>query len=302
MRITREAFPVGDIILVTNGLLLSSMNDAFWEACRECAIKIDVTEYPLKADYAQYKEDIIKKGIMYWNANGSQEKFMTKKILRMKPTDSAEKNYMYCELANSCIALKHGRMYTCPTAAHAHLLKDYFDLDLEISEKNGIDIYAVKDGEELMTKLARPIPFCEYCDLYGNIWEGDCDWKISHRERYDWCGFEFTEADVKCLKAVPSVYVFGAGALGTKTVIWLQEHDIAPKAVLVSRTRESTAFVSGVPIVNVKDLGEIEKDSVILIAVYSAETKLEVKSILIEYGYECGIPVFGPKHIEDIPT
>lgn len=301
MKITREAFPIGEINIVTNGILLSEMGNDFWDACRECRIKIEVTEYPSKINYDKCREYAAERGVAYQRFNGPEEKFMVKKILRLKPVDSPEKNYMYCDLGNSCITLKHGKMYTCTTAAHAHLLKDFFNLDLELSEKNGIDIYAVKDGEELTTKLARPIPLCENCDLYGNIWEGGYDWGISRKERYDWCGFEFTDADVECLKAAPSVYVFGAGDWGVKTVVWLQRHGINPRAVLASRIKESLTSISGVPIINIKDLGEIEKDSVILIAAYRAETKLEIRAILAEYGYECVVPVYGPKNIGDIP-
>ncbi len=46
MRITRETFPIGRIRVVTNGILLPSMSDEFWEKCREYQVEISVSHIP----------------------------------------------------------------------------------------------------------------------------------------------------------------------------------------------------------------------------------------------------------------
>ena len=40
MRVSREAFIYGNILLVTNGILLDSMKQDFWDACRKYDITI----------------------------------------------------------------------------------------------------------------------------------------------------------------------------------------------------------------------------------------------------------------------
>lgn len=51
LRLARRCFPKGEILLVTNGLLLPKQPDSFYEACRENRIIISVTPYPISLDH-----------------------------------------------------------------------------------------------------------------------------------------------------------------------------------------------------------------------------------------------------------
>jgi ABC-2 type transport system ATP-binding protein len=50
IEISRKYFQIGEIKIVTNGILLTKMNKDFWELCQTNRIIISVTKYPVKLD------------------------------------------------------------------------------------------------------------------------------------------------------------------------------------------------------------------------------------------------------------
>lgn len=244
MKITREAFPVGRIAILTNGVLLSSMREDFWNACKKYNVTIRHTCYPIKLDNAGLKK------------------------------------------------IADGKLYPCPRVAQAPHLKKYFNLDLHISKKDGIDIYSVKSGEELLEKIARPIPFCRYCDVTDE--PITCDWGLSRKDRYEWLAFGFTEDDIRYLRSkTPVVYVFGAGMWGTQTVTLLKNEGIEIKSVLVTRKKQGADNILGAPVVRLDELREIEPNSLCLVALRSPTHKAEVYPLLSRAGFGDVVPVFG---------
>lgn len=299
LQATREFFPVGDILVITNGILIPSMEDTFWEICKEFHIKLTPTEYPLTFDYAACQKLAEEKGVFYLahdSNRGQKHKKMLRFLISLKPLDRPEHNFAHCEPANRCITLAHGKMYTCSQAASIGDLKKYFDLDLHISEQNGVDIYKVKDKEELMRKMAQAIPLCAHCDIAMREFEED--WSVSQKSRYEWLGFEFLEEDFAYLERVSFIYIFGAGELGMETIRRLHKRNIKVEAVLVTRNSENQAHVDGVQVANVHELGRVDEDSICLMALYGANAKREVYPILQQCGFKNILPVYGLHHVE----
>ncbi len=299
MRITRETFPIGRIRVVTNGILLPSMSDEFWEKCREYQVEISVSPYPINFDYKKWGNIIEKeKGVSY-----TPEAFERGRMFKLYPirtqrepgNDNARRNYFNCVSANSnCIALNSGRMYTCCTAANISHLKKHFNLDLPGSELNGVDIYAVKDGAELLEKLAKPVPLCEYCDVVNVGKYISSDWGVSKKDRYEWLTFEFKKEDIDYLKEKNlEVYVFGAGSWGVQTVYRLQKAGIAVKNVLTTRSVEEGRNVLGVPVVCTDDIQSVSKSSLCLVSLLSPVMKMEVYPTLSNMGFGDVVPVSG---------
>lgn len=56
LEISRKNFPIGEIRIITNGLLLPKMNEKFWENCRKYDIVISPTRYPINFDYEGVEE------------------------------------------------------------------------------------------------------------------------------------------------------------------------------------------------------------------------------------------------------
>lgn len=300
MRITRDAFPVGRIRIVTNGTLLPKMAEDFWEACRECNVEISPSYYPIEFDYDAWGEIVESKQIKYtpFSLLGLSKKLWGK-VFPICPKRGgtyglSRSNFLRCQDANHCVTLRDGRMYPCDIAAHAFHLKKYFDLDIQLSDRDSVDIYSVGSGAELLEALAKPIPFCQYCDVV----EGDklitCDWGVSRRERYEWLAFEFTEDDIAYLKErKPVLYVFGAGTWGHRAVMELRRRDILVRAVLVTNHTAGQPDVFGVPILSLEELGTPNSDSICLVALALRDAKEEVYPVLSQVGFRDVIPISG---------
>lgn len=184
LRITREYFPVGKIRIITNGLLLPKMKETFWKSCRKYSIEIVPTKYPIKFDYDFVEKMARSNGVKYHYFNPGVVKTLKKMCMDVTGKQSICHNFVNCHRANKCITLKHGKLYTCSAAPHASILNDYFNLGMELHENDGIDIYQAKDRKEIMRFLARPIPFCRYCNTDAT--EEGIIWKQSKRERSEW--------------------------------------------------------------------------------------------------------------------
>ena len=54
---TRQHFPLASVVLVTNGILLPTMDEDFWKCCQKNGVTIDMTIYPPVSK----KRDVIRK-------------------------------------------------------------------------------------------------------------------------------------------------------------------------------------------------------------------------------------------------
>lgn len=184
MQVTRECFPrlaVGDkdnpkrgLIITTNGLLLPKMDEHFWECVRKYRVGIQITKYPIDFDYDAAIKLCNEKGAInsYINEEKDSSGKVKERTMYRCPLDLSGKqsiinSFLNCGNANTCITLEHGKIYTCSAAAHAHVLKKHFNLDIELSPDDGIDIYKARDSWQIMKFLTQPIPFCRYCNMFG---------------------------------------------------------------------------------------------------------------------------------------
>lgn len=300
MKITREAFPFGIIRILTNGILLPKMEEDFWEACHKYQVEITTTEYPIQLDYSACGDIAEKHGVAYvphtFGIDKVHKKKMGRDLISLKSMVRPERNFAHCGSANICLTLSHGKMYACGVAANIHLLKNYFHLDLPVSEQNGVDIYTIESGEELMRRMARAMPLCGHCDL--SVREVTWDWGTSKRDRYEWLGFEFLDEDFQYLAEASHIYVFGAGGVGMETLRRLQRKNVHVDAVLATRTEGKPETVFGVPLVKLQDLDPVPENSVCLMALHSPESKRKVYPILCERSFKNVLPVYGFKKAE----
>ena len=73
MRMTRSAFPIGSIQIVTNGIVLPDMSESFWQCCYENNIEICPTRYPIRVDYEGMEQRAAKYGVKYHLYNEGQK-------------------------------------------------------------------------------------------------------------------------------------------------------------------------------------------------------------------------------------
>ena len=251
MRMTREAFPYGQIMVVTNGVLLGKMTDAFWQTCKEYDIEISATKYPIPCDYDAYESKAREKGVKFTFYNAGQRiKTLNRYPLSVAGHQHVEDSFVRCFGSNRCLTLRHGRIYGCDLAAHAHHLIQAFQLPIHESRRDSIDIYEAQTPEEIMEHCAKPIPFCRYCDVARST-EG-YPFGTSHRNRYEWLDFEGTEDDWAYLKDFAHIVICADGALGQRLASGCISHGYAARMVAgkdeltaLGQTQEKTAVLLG---------------------------------------------------------
>ena len=96
------------------------------------------------------------------------------------PTES----FKLCYHANKCIFLKKGKLYTCPIIANICNFNKYFNKNLEVTNQDYIDIYKAANIMEILNFLAKPVPFCKYCDIQHMTWHNP--WKVSEKSIEEW--------------------------------------------------------------------------------------------------------------------
>ena len=179
--IARRYFHTGDINIVTNGILLTEMNDDFWRSCRENNIIICVSEYLIELNTAKIKQiaesnrvELIFRG----KINDKTDKIfnsMWKKVpLDVEGKQDGRSNYRKCPSANTCISLNNGRLSTCCLPFVIGFFNQQFGQTIPVTERDYIDIFKVKDVDEIFDFLTSPIPICAYCNVteakYGVTW------------------------------------------------------------------------------------------------------------------------------------
>ena len=184
LKITRNNFPTATIDLDTNGILVLSMKKNFWKEMHDNNINLTITKYPIKLDYDKIKEKCNKEKVKFRFFDEQPVRQFTHLPLDLEGRGQIECNFFSCYLANSCHTLKHGKMYTCSTVPHVNHFNEYYNCNLNISKKDSIDIYKATSGDEILEFLAKPIPFCRYCNV--NAREHGFDWEISKKDILEW--------------------------------------------------------------------------------------------------------------------
>lgn len=176
---TRKCFPdsnLTEIRVITNGILVNDMPLDFWKSLHDNNIILSVTKYPLKLNYNQMKENAEMNNVMFeFYDNTDQEQIWYNIKLQEDGKRDAKKSFYKCFVANDCVMLKGGKLYTCTLIPNIEHFNNYFDKNLEVCKDDYIDIYKVKDKNEIFDFLAHPVPFCRYCNPdvkdYSLSWE-----------------------------------------------------------------------------------------------------------------------------------
>jgi len=196
MDIARKHFDgATNILLLTNGLLLTKQSERFWKAAARNNVWIAITHYPIRLDLDAIKKLSIQHGVpcgWFVGASGIIDfaedpgggKTMYKFPLDLNGRQNGAKSFARCGKANSCFTLRDGRLYTCSTLSHIKHFKDFFGKNLPVLEEDSIDIYKARSVEEILAFLAKPVPFCRFCKT-GAVTFGH-QWGASQKNIAEW--------------------------------------------------------------------------------------------------------------------
>ncbi len=166
LEIARKYLKDTSIQIVTNGLLLSSMSEEFWNTCKKYDIQINITPYPINIDYYKLYNKVLDRGLklfIYSDGITSGKEFTSLQFDSSKSQD-AFKNFNNCSMAKNYANLKNGKIFICPVINNIARYNKYYGTDYQVKENDYIDIYKTSK-EEICSYLASPTSFCSYCDL-----------------------------------------------------------------------------------------------------------------------------------------
>jgi hypothetical protein len=175
-----------NVKLVTNGILLLKQNADFWESCRRNNIKISVTKYPVRLNHQAMAQKAQECGVAFEFYGGSDAvvKDLWKVPLNLRGTENPKRSFRYCSRSNKCIALYEGKLFTCTGIPYIEHFNRYFGTDIQVSDKDYIDIHKARSADEIFEFLRKPMPFCRYCNTKGTKW--GIKWDVSKKEISEW--------------------------------------------------------------------------------------------------------------------
>lgn len=176
----RENFTHSHIWLITNGILLLKQDESFFQTCSKLNIELHPTKYPIEIDWQRVDElcKRYKVTLKFYN-NAKIEKNSMKFVLNLEKQNDIYESFTQCFMSNFCVQLKEGKIYTCNICANIEHFNAKFKTTLMPSDEDCIDIYKAKNYEEILEFLAKPIPFCAYCDVKN--WKSIGKWKRSEK-------------------------------------------------------------------------------------------------------------------------
>ncbi len=186
LKITRTYFPDSEIKLISNGILVLSQKENFWQIMKRNRIHLSVTEYPLSINYQQISRLTKKYGIEYSfyapNKENSQWHF---------PIDIAgaqDENYSFnhCRQGNNCtnINIIKGKLYMCPICSNIKYFNKYFNKNCVVENLDYLKISEIKDIHEIEDFISKPSPFCRYCNVNDRTFNNK--WEVSKRKIEEW--------------------------------------------------------------------------------------------------------------------
>ncbi len=170
LELARKHFPESIIRLVTNGILLSTQPESFWSCLSENGIDLSPTRYLVEVDWTYVRAMCSEHHIPFSFFNhASIRKTMTRFTLDPFGQQNPRESFLDCDCANNTVVLHGGRMYPCeiiPTVKH---FNRYFNDSLEVAGNDSIDIHEARSMSEVLSFLAKPVPFCRYCDVRNRV-------------------------------------------------------------------------------------------------------------------------------------
>ncbi len=185
-RIARNYFETSTLKLLTNGLLLLKMDSSFFQSMVETDAELWVTKYPVAFDYKRAERHALTYGVKIHYFNEEPVRSLGHQPLDLSGEQDYVQNFSKCYRANTCVDLKHGKLYSCVIPAEIEPFCNFFHVDIPVGESDGVNIYEVATVDELFEKLRRPMPFCRFCNRKAIEMFGSRPWERTKYKIEEW--------------------------------------------------------------------------------------------------------------------
>ena len=161
--IAREYLKDTEIYLITNGTLLHTTDDDFFQCVKENDVKVHISHYPVEKDMnkidiacTMLKERNMRFEIIDTNL------FSVSMLLENNRFDVND-TFKTCSSFMDCTNLYYGMIYKCPRPISLrHYDRKFGTCYSDMTD--GIDIYdSAITGQEILQKLENPIKTCRLC-------------------------------------------------------------------------------------------------------------------------------------------
>jgi MoaA/NifB/PqqE/SkfB family radical SAM enzyme len=179
IKIMRDTFPKCYLEVRTNGLLLNSMNDEFWECLHKYSVTLFHSYYPIykESDIDKYYEKAEKFNVTTFRTKEEIKNHLTTLFGRINL--NFEGTVDYINRFNTCTdkiyspQLYKGKIYNCYVVQGIKHFNKKFNKNIPVTESDYIDIYKINSIDKIKKFLETPPPFCKYCDYHSEArkWE-----------------------------------------------------------------------------------------------------------------------------------
>lgn len=190
LRIARQELPNTRLYLMTNGLLVTRMDEDFWSALAETDMTLICGSYPIKLPAEEISTLCEKHGVrLEWTT--PREEFF-KIPIDVEGKRDPVSAFRRCEGVGNCAMVRKGRLYPCAYSAYSDVLAGEFKLEgVNATDADSLAILEDIDPQEAMRFMLQPIPWCRHCDFDAvSMYK----WGHSKRELSEWvCTPEVTD-------------------------------------------------------------------------------------------------------------
>jgi hypothetical protein len=158
IRSTKFLFPSSDLHIVSNGILLPTMTNEFWNTCRQNSICIDLTIYPPFVEKEKTWVEIVRSNRVKVRI---AEKPTFSTIINSRGDSDTKRVSEKCIFPGFAM-VRQGRLYHCWMPALVHYFNRQYD-EL-IPNKDYLEIYDPKiTGWDLLSQIEKGSETCKYC-------------------------------------------------------------------------------------------------------------------------------------------
>ncbi len=176
--VTRKYFPESNICIATNGTLLESMPQSFWDTCRICNIKINWTLYPpFISSYKHLLREFQKHRVIITLRKVNR----FRSVLNLNGDSNPNKALRLCRSMYFCPFLRSGRIYLCSRPLVIGVYNSVFGTN--IPEGEGIDIHDANiNGWDVLISISKSTDTCKYCATRTSYFQ----WIDSEKKAEEW--------------------------------------------------------------------------------------------------------------------
>lgn len=163
---TRMCFPAATIFLVTNGLLIKTLNEQNINSIKTNNVIVNISLYkPTLKIINKIAEFLNEHEIKYRFGRGNkmpiQEDYIVKFHTCLDKTKIIRTEKLSC-YNQYCWFLRNERIYKCPYPALINILNAKYNLNFKL-ENDYVDIKSIENGWKTIKYLSDKIDFCDYC-------------------------------------------------------------------------------------------------------------------------------------------